>query len=101
MARKTFIIFMGDDTDSFGNSFITADYPERQGGVTVTKFDFSVANIVKEYPNPVFPLEISLSSDDTANVENAGLYPVFFTYYDENGKAMTVKQDCNVMFKNR
>lgn len=99
---KSIIVYRGDDTDSFGSTFIKIDLEPAQKAIyNVNKLEFSVANIVKTYINPTFPLNVSLSSDDTLNVEECKMYPVYVTLFDDNDKIKTFKSDINIMFKDR
>lgn len=99
---KSIIVYRGDDTDSFGNTFIKIDLEPAQKAIySVNKLEVSVANIVKTYINPIFPLSVSLTSEDTYNVEECKLYPVYVTLFDNDDKIRTFKSDINIIFKDR
>lgn len=99
---KSIIVYRGDDTDSFGNTFIKVDLEPAQKAIyNVNKLEVSVANIVKTYLNPTFPLDVSLTAEETTNVEECKMYPVYVTLYDDNDKIKTFKSDINVLFKDR
>jgi hypothetical protein len=81
------IIYKGDDTSSFGNSFLTieAEIPE---GYSVSKAEIKVGNLPKMvFKDPVFPLVINLTSQQTRSLDTQN--EVTMAVYDGSGKRKT------------
>lgn len=79
-------LYRGDDTDAFGSSFITINI-QTEISVTITKAVFQCGKIKKVFNNPVFPLSIELSADETKSLPANNL--CYLAVYDENGKKRT------------
>ena len=73
----------GDNTKAFGGNYITI-YLDNPAEFVISKVIFSVGCIVKEYPNPEFPLKVNFNSKETAalNYVNTG----YLTAFDEFGR---------------
>lgn len=80
------MLYRGDDTDAFGAKFITINL-ENAIGLNITKAEFKCGIIFKTFENPVFPLSISLTSQETSklNFNNA----CYLAIYDDLGRKRT------------
>ena len=80
------VIRRKDDTDAFGMDFLTINV-ELPTGWVVSAAEFVCRDIKKRFENPVFPIDVALSSEETAMLEykNEGN----LILYDENGKKFT------------
>lgn len=79
-------LYRSDDTDAFGSSFITINI-ETEVNVTITKAVFQCGTIKKVFDDPVFPLSIELTSQETKSLPANNL--CYLAVYDENGKKRT------------
>lgn len=77
----------GDDTNAFDFSFLTVelDNPE---DFLITKAEIKIGTIVKTIENPEFPLEISLSNEETIRL-NECRNQCFMAVYDDVGRKYT------------
>lgn len=79
-------IFKGDNSGAFGNSFITInlenplDYP-------ISKAIFVCGCIKKTFVNPVFPIVINFSEQETSNFRS--LNTCYLVVYDQQGRQKT------------
>lgn len=79
-------LFRGDDTDAFGNKFITITLATPIS-VTITKAIFQCGIIEKEFINPTFPLEVELTAAETKTL---GLQnKCYLAVWDEDDKKRT------------
>ena len=80
------MLYRGDDTNAFGNRFLEINL-ENAVGLTISKAEFKCGQILKTFENPVFPIEIALSGDETSklNQNNA----CYLAIYDEFGRKRT------------
>ena len=62
-------IYRFDDTAAFGQDFIiiNAIIPD---GWEISKAVWKAGNIVKEFQNPVFPIKINLTSEETGQLQS-------------------------------
>lgn len=81
-------IFRGDSTAAFGNNFITINL-ENPLGYEVTKAIFVCGCIQKSFENPVFPIVINFTSDETASLRN--INTCYLVVYDSEGRQKTCK----------
>ena len=79
-------LFRGDDTDAFGNSFITINLATSISG-TISKAIFQCGNIVKTFENPIFPITVNLTSTETATLEATN--KCYLAVWDEDNKKRT------------
>ena len=85
MAEK---YFKGDDFNAFGQDWvlIECDFPEDW---VISKAEFRVGNLpVMRFPNPIFPLSVSLTSEQSANLKDVNT--CYLAIYDEEGRKQTV-----------
>lgn len=85
-------IYKGDDTGAFDKFFITI-YLKNPLNKIVSKVDFIINGggciPIKTYENPVFPLRINFTKEETAKFLAVNVCRL--VAYDENG----LKQTCN------
>lgn len=79
-------LFRGDDTDAFGNSFITINLATTIS-VTITKAVFQCGIITKEFENPVFPLEVELTANETKTLGSQN--KCYLAVFDADNKKRT------------
>lgn len=73
-------VFKNDDSNSFGRCLARIRLKDFEN-IVITKAVISCGNIVKEYPNPIFPLDVNLSSSETRKLNyNNYLYISIFDY---------------------
>lgn len=90
-------IYQSDDTAAFGNNFITIDinnpleYP-------ISKAVFVCGCVKKTFENPVFPLIINYTSEETERLgaTNTG----YLVVYDSNGRQKTCNGNIVFYVKN-
>lgn len=80
-------IHRGDDTDAFGFGFLTINL-ENPDNLTITKAEIRIGVIVKTFNNPVFPLQVSLNSQETELLNEFG-NKCYMAIYDINNKKYT------------
>lgn len=81
-------IYKNDDTAAFGNSFITINL-ENPLGYTISKAIFVCGCVQKAFDNPVFPIVINFSSQETASFSSANT--CYLVVFDELGRQRTCK----------
>lgn len=79
-------IFKGDDSGAFGNNFITINL-ENPLGYSISKAIFVCGCIQKPFKNPVFPLRINLTSQETAKLRSSNV--CYLVVYDSEGRQKT------------
>lgn len=85
---STNTIYKGDDTGAFGNTFIIINL-DNPLGYTVSKAIFVCGCIIKIFNNPVFPLPINLSSEETEKLRSSNV--CYLIVYDGQGRQKTCK----------
>lgn len=80
------ILYRGDDTDAFGNSFITINLATTISG-TITKALFQCGVIRKTFDNPVFPLTVELTSLETKKLQ--AVNSCYLAVWDADNKKRT------------
>lgn len=64
------LIVKGDNTAAFGGDFLTISLNDESGGqLEVKKAVFACGPVRIEFENPVFPLTINLSEEQTAKLD--------------------------------
>lgn len=87
----------GDDTDAFGQDELLRINFTAPEGNTVTKAIFVCSNLKLEFIDPVSPIEIDLTSEQTAILKDNNCCNLVL--YDENNKQLTIP--CIAEFKTR
>ena len=80
-------IYRGDDTGAFGQTFLTIEaiIPEEW---VVTKAVWRAGEVTKTFQDPVFPIGINLSHEETYKLKN--INTCYLAVYDQDG----LKQTC-------
>lgn len=75
-------IMCGSDTNAFGRNFLIIELENPQNKI-ITKAEFVVGEIIKKFNNPIFPLKVNLSAEETVKLKciNHG----YLIVYDESG----------------
>lgn len=94
MTPNDVLMFRGDDTDAFGGNFIRINLTNNTN-YQVKKAVWSCGTVKKTFENPVFPLIINLSSEETDQLltENT----CYLAVYDEFDRKKTCSS--NLSFK--
>jgi hypothetical protein len=79
-------IFKGDDSGAFGNNFITINL-DNPLGYPISKAIFVCGCIQKPFKNPVFPLRINLTSQETVKLRSSNV--CYLVVYDSEGRQKT------------
>lgn len=79
-------IFKGDDSGAFGNNFITINL-DNPLGYPISKAIFVCGCIQKPFKNPVFPLRINLTSQETTKLRSSNV--CYLVVYDSEGRQKT------------
>lgn len=85
------MIYKGDDTGAFGANFLTISL-ENAENVTISKAVFRCNEITKEFENPVFPIKINLTAEETSMLYEDNT--CYLAVYDEKG----LKKTCEGSF---
>ena len=85
---NSFPIYKGDNSGAFGNNFITINL-ENPLGYTNSKAIFVCGCVQKSFVNPVFPIVVNFSSEETANFRTANT--CYLVVFDELGRQRTCK----------
>lgn len=75
-----------DDTNAFFQKFIEIEL-ENQTGLEISKAIFRCGRVTKTFENPIFPLPIDLSSDETALLDASNT--CYLAVFDEQGRKRT------------
>lgn len=82
-------IYKGDDTGGFGGTFLTV-YAKIPEGYAVSKAKIKIGNLpVFTYTDPVFPLQINLTSAQTRQLATQN--ECYMAVYDGAGRKRTLK----------
>jgi len=79
-------IYKGDDTGSFGNTFITIDI-NNPLGYPISKAIFVCGCIEKSFENPIFPLTVNFTSEETRKL--GAINTGYLVVYDSQGRQRT------------
>jgi len=79
-------LYKGDDTNAFGSKFITIELATTITA-TITKATFQCGSLIKEFENPVFPLEVELTAAETATLSQFN--NCYLAVWDEDEKKRT------------
>ena len=83
------VIRRKDDTDAFDQGFLTV-YCELPSTWVVKKAEFVCGDLTKEYYNPTFPFDVSLTSKETAMLEYEN--ECFLILYDTQDRRITCEK---------
>ena len=89
------MIRKGDDTNAFDFSFLTVNLKNSEQ-YTITKAEIRIGILTKTIENPVFPLDIALSREETMSLSTCG-NDCYMAVYDTEGRKYTC--DGSLTFK--
>lgn len=81
-------IFKGDSTAAFGNNFITINL-NNPLGFPISKAIFVCGCVKKTFENPIFPLVINFTSQETSNFKPSNV--CYLVVFDSEGRQKTCK----------
>ena len=81
-------VYKGDNTGAYGNKFITINLNNPDNYI-VSKAIFVCGCIQKAFEDPVFPLEINLTSEETKMLKPSNI--CYLVTYDSEGRQKTCK----------
>lgn len=81
-------LYRKDDTNAFEQKFLKIEL-ETPIDITISKVDFRCGQILKTFENPLFPLKIDLTSEETAILSYTNT--CYLAIYDELGRKRTCK----------
>lgn len=87
------MIYRGDDTRAFGGKPIKVKLLNADNK-TITKAEFRCGDILQAFENPTFPLQIYLSSEETAKLRPSNI--CYLAVYDESGYKKLAKVNLNL-----
>lgn len=90
------MIYRGDDTNAFGNKFLTVEL-ENTNNLIISKAEFKCGTILKTFENPEFPLQISLSREETLQLSYTN--DCYLALYDEEGRKRTCSGSITITSK--
>lgn len=76
----------GDDTQAFGGSFLLINLTNETGH-NISKAVWKCGAVCKTFVNPVFPLEINLTSAETKKLDSNNV--CYLAVWDEEGRKKT------------
>lgn len=89
-------IYRGDDTGAFDGKFLQINLNNLSEKV-ITKAEFRCGAIFKVFENPLFPIDINLTSEETLKLQDEN--SAFLAIYDEQGRKKTIMSD--IVFKTK
>jgi len=81
-------VYKGDNTGAYGNEFIKINL-NNPNEYVVSKAIFVCGCVQKVFENPVFPLTVNLSSQETATLKPSNV--CYLVTYDSEGRQKTCK----------
>lgn len=81
------MIRKGDDTNAFGFSFLTVNLQGAEE-YTISKAEIRIGVIIKTFENPSFPINITLSKEETSMLSECG-NKCYMAIYDTNNRKLT------------
>ena len=75
----------GDDTNAFDFGFLTVELNNPEG-YTITKAEIRIGVLTKTIENPDFPLDISLTREETSMLSECGNQCYMAIYDDQDRK---------------
>ena len=82
------MIRKGDDTNAFDFGFLTVNLKDAEE-YTISKAEVRIGSLVKTFENPEFPIEISLTREETMMLSSCGGNECYMAIYDSEGRKYT------------
>lgn len=84
------MIYQGDNTAAFGGNFLTISISSESGIVPViTRAELKIGCLCKTFSNPVFPMTINLTEEETAKLQSQNT--AYMAVWDNMGRKKTCK----------
>ena len=81
-------IYQGDNTAAFGGNFLTISISSETGIVpTITRAELKIGCITKTFENPVFPMTINLTEEETQRLQSQNT--AYLAVWDASGRKKT------------
>lgn len=81
-------IFQGDNTAAFGGNLLTINITSESGVVpTIKKAELKIGCIFKSFVNPVFPITVNLTEEETAKLQ--AINNAYLAVWDVQGRKKT------------
>lgn len=81
-------IYQGDNTAAFGGNFLTINISSETGVVpTITRAELKIGCICKTFENPVFPMTINLTEEETQKLQAQN--SAYLAVWDIEGRKKT------------
>ena len=90
MARNKYTLFKGDDTNSFGQNFLTINIKNIPDGFTVERMEVKIGSldIIEVDDFTEFPIRINLNSEQTRELSDVNT--IYIALYDNEGLKKTI-----------
>lgn len=89
-------IYKGDDTDAFGQNFITIDLVGAEDKV-ISKVIFQCGPVQKVYTRPKFPIQVNFSTNESRRLYQESV--CYLQVFDEKGRRQTCEGSLNFTAK--
>lgn len=83
---STISVYKGDDTAAFGFDFLKINILNEEN-FKITRAEFRCGDILKKIENPIFPISIHLTSEETEKLQLRNI--CYLAVFDENGLKKT------------
>ena len=83
------MIRKGDDTNAFDFGFLTVNLKDAEE-YTISKAEVRIGSLVKIFENPEFPIEISLTREETMMLNSCGSNECYMAIYDTQDRKITL-----------
>lgn len=92
MARNKYTLFKGDDTNSFGQNFLTINIKNIPDGFTVERMEVKIGSldIIEVDDFTEFPIRINLNSEQTRELSDVNT--IYIALYDNEGLKKTINK---------
>lgn len=81
-------LYKGDNTEAFGGNLLKINLID-DNGYEITKAEIRIGSILKTIENPIFPLNINLSEEESDILDYTN--DVYVALYDSQGRKKTVE----------
>ena len=89
------MIRKGDDTNAFDQEFLEVRVKDADK-YTITKAELRIGGIVKIFENPVFPMKISLTREETSMLSSCSGNDCYLAVYDDQNRKRTLEGTTNI-----
>lgn len=79
-------MYKGDNTQAFGGSFLLINLTN-ETGQSISKAVWKCGAVIKEFKNPVFPLEVNLTSEESRKLAPTNV--CYLAVWDMEGRKKT------------